>query len=55
VFLTAVSKFTLKELTGIAPYPFLPFQVIRCLLIYPNPESALDEEAGKLLLEAYED
>ncbi|CED85338.1 related to e2 ubiquitin-conjugating enzyme [Phaffia rhodozyma] len=29
--------------------------VIRCLLIYPNPESALDEEAGKLLLEAYED
>lgn len=34
----------------------LPFlQVIRCLLIAPNPESALDEEAGKLLLEAYED
>lgn len=30
-------------------------KVIRCLLIYPNPESALDEEAGKLLLEAYED
>jgi len=27
---------------------------IRCLLIYPNPESALNEEAGRLLLEAYE-
>jgi len=26
---------------------------IKCLLIYPNPESALDEEAGKLLLENY--
>lgn len=29
--------------------------VIRCLLIEPNPESALNEEAGKLLLEAYDD
>lgn len=29
--------------------------VIRCLLIQPNPESALNEEAGKLLLEAYDD
>lgn len=28
--------------------------VIRCLLIEPNPESALNEEAGKLLLESYE-
>lgn len=28
---------------------------IKCLLIYPNPESALNEEAGKLLLEHYED
>jgi ubiquitin-conjugating enzyme E2 S len=27
--------------------------VIRCLLIEPNPESALNEEAGKLLLENY--
>lgn len=25
------------------------------MLIYPNPESALNEEAGKLLLEAYEE
>lgn len=29
--------------------------VIRCLLIVPNPESALNEDAGKLLLENYED
>jgi ubiquitin-conjugating enzyme E2 S len=29
--------------------------VIRCLLIEPNAESALNEEAGKLLLENYED
>ncbi|XP_018025848.1 ubiquitin-conjugating enzyme E2 S [Hyalella azteca] len=29
--------------------------VIRCLLIVPNPESALNEEAGQLLLEAYDD
>ncbi|CEI86627.1 Putative Ubiquitin-conjugating enzyme E2 S [Rhizopus microsporus] len=28
---------------------------IKCLLILPNPESALNEEAGKLLLEQYED
>ncbi|GAA97268.1 hypothetical protein E5Q_03945 [Mixia osmundae IAM 14324] len=29
--------------------------VVKCLLIYPNAESALHEEAGRLLLEAYED
>lgn len=28
--------------------------VIRCLLIVPNPDSALNEEAGKLLNEGYE-
>jgi ubiquitin-conjugating enzyme E2 S len=28
--------------------------VIKCLLIVPNPESALNEEAGRLLLEDYE-
>jgi ubiquitin-conjugating enzyme E2 S len=27
--------------------------IVRCLLIDPNPESALNEEAGKLLLEDY--
>merc|ERR1719354_517153 len=27
---------------------------IKCLLIVPNPESALNEEAGKLLLEDYD-
>merc|ERR1711912_106865 len=29
-------------------------QIVRCLLIEPFPESALNEEAGKLLLEDYE-
>lgn len=29
--------------------------VIRCLLVEPFPESALNEEAGKLLLDDYED
>lgn len=33
----------------------LLFQTIKCLLIVPNPESALNEEAGKLLLENYDD
>lgn len=28
---------------------------IKCLLIVPNPESALNEEAGRLLLEQYDD
>lgn len=28
--------------------------VVRCLLVEPFPESALNEEAGKLLLESYE-
>jgi ubiquitin-conjugating enzyme E2 S len=28
---------------------------VKCLLIHPNPESALNEEAGRLLLEEYEE
>lgn len=28
---------------------------IKCLLIVPNPESALNEEAGRMLLERYDD
>eukprot|EP01023_Acetabularia_acetabulum_P058728 TRINITY_DN6976_c0_g1_i3.p1 TRINITY_DN6976_c0_g1~~TRINITY_DN6976_c0_g1_i3.p1 ORF type:complete len:288 (+),score=41.77 TRINITY_DN6976_c0_g1_i3:54-917(+) len=31
------------------------FQVIRCLLIEPNPESALNEEAGRLIMENFDD
>lgn len=31
------------------------FLTVKCLLIVPNAESALNEEAGKLLLEHYED
>ncbi|KAJ3432989.1 hypothetical protein M0812_21936 [Anaeramoeba flamelloides] len=30
-------------------------QTIKCLLIYPNAESALNEEAGKLILENYDE
>jgi ubiquitin-conjugating enzyme E2 S len=30
-------------------------QVIRCLLIVPFPESSLNDEAGKLFMENYED
>jgi len=29
--------------------------VVKCLLVDPNPESALNEEAGRLLLEDYEE
>lgn len=31
------------------------FQTVKCLLIVPNAESALNSEAGKLLLEHYDD
>jgi len=31
------------------------FQVVRCLLIVPFPESALNEEAGRLFMESYAD
>lgn len=30
-------------------------QIIRCLIIEPNPESALNEEAGKLFMESYDE
>jgi len=28
--------------------------VVRCLLIEPNPESALNEEAGRMFMEDYQ-
>jgi ubiquitin-conjugating enzyme E2 S len=31
------------------------FQVIRCLLIVPFPESSLNDEAGKLFMESYDE
>jgi len=31
------------------------FLVVKCLMIEPNPESALNEEAGKLLLDNYQE
>ena len=36
-------------------YAISLFQTVKCLLIVPNPASALNEEAGKLLLEHYDD
>ena len=30
-------------------------QIVRCLLIVPFPESALNEEAGRLFMESYDD
>lgn len=45
----------MKKLTiGLSTFQY-PFQTVKCLLIVPNAESALNEEAGKLLLEQYED
>ena len=60
-----VSNRTLVTLLGTLPNPSADTgdpnglrtddrQTIKCLLIYPNPESALDEEAGKQLLADYE-
>jgi len=40
---------------GFAFKPYISLlQTVKCLLIVPNAESALNEEAGKLLLEQYE-
>ena len=36
-------------------FHLLLIQTIKCLLIYPNPDSALNEEAGKLLQEHYDE
>lgn len=41
----------LRPLISHLSFTFL--QTIKCLLIHPNPESALNEEAGRLLLEDY--
>lgn len=34
--------------------PIIYSQVIKCLLIVPFPESALNEEAGKMFMEDYD-
>ena len=53
VSLTYVALFYKSEtMTSILGYLLL--QAIRCLLIEPFPESALNEEAGKMLMEDYE-
>lgn len=38
---------------NISIFSVVSLQTIKCLLIHPNPESALNEEAGRLLLEDY--
>ncbi len=51
----ALSHSLYNQLINHSHFLYLSTQTIKCLLIAPNPESALNEEAGKLLLEAYED
>ena len=51
--LTHIALFyKIETMTSILGYLLL--QAIRCLLIEPFPESALNEEAGKMLMEDYE-
>ena len=46
----------MPDLLSVACLPAcLHRQTIKCLLIVPNPESALNEEAGRLLLHHYDD
>lgn len=46
---------TLKKDWNQAKWSFINiFEVIKCLLIVPFPESSLNEEAGKLFMEDYE-
>lgn len=46
---------TLKKDWNQAKWSFVNiFEVIKCLLIVPFPESSLNEEAGKLFMEDYE-
>lgn len=44
---------TVLPLLSLQLISLIPPQTIKCLLIHPNPESALNEEAGRLLLEDY--
>lgn len=47
--------FELRRLNSLDQFLFYTYvQVVRCLLIEPFPESALNEEAGKMLMEDYE-
>lgn len=34
---------------------FFPKKVIKCLLIYPFPESALNEEAARIFMDNYQE
>lgn len=46
---------TQKSISVLNPNFLQSIQTIKCLLIVPNAESALNEEAGKMLLERYDD
>jgi len=53
---TVITRSILSEIHALIYIYFsLLSQTVKCLLIVPNAESALNEEAGKLLLEHYED
>jgi len=43
-----------KDWTPDTSFPHV-LSVIRCLLIYPFPESSLNDEAGKLFMESYDE
>lgn len=46
---------TLKKDWNAQKWSFINiFEVIKCLLIVPFPESSLNEEAGKLFMEDYD-
>jgi ubiquitin-conjugating enzyme E2 S len=46
---------TLKRDWGVDVTLSHVLQVIRCLLIHPFPESSLNDEAGKLFMESYDE
>ncbi len=54
MLLTGLYNISLKYLRYIH-LDLILFQIIRCLLIVPFPESALNEEAGKMFMEDYEE
>lgn len=52
--------FVFKHINGVENHKvrwltYVVLQVVRCLLIEPFPESALNEQAGKMLLDNYEE
>lgn len=50
-----LTRYTASLFNNCVLYSVFFLQTVKCLLIHPNPESALNEEAGRLLLEHYQD